>query len=131
MRHLLWIIAALGLAGCATQISVPVSGQFGNGVPAAGQATARTSGEGDFWVQAPGGKRCSGTYNSLDTNPTIVVPVTCSNGARGEIVVTRQLNGLSGTAIGKLSDGTTGQFVFGDLKFEQAFGAGGKAKSGG
>lgn len=117
------------VAGCA-DLRVPVTGQFGGGIAAGGEATARWSGEGDFWIQVPAGPRCSGKYNSLDSSPTIVVPITCTDGRRGETVITRQMNGLSGTAIATLNDGTKGQFVFGDLKFEQAFGSG-VAKTGG
>ena len=120
-------IAAAMLAGCATEFSVPLTGQMSNGVAAAGQATARSGGNGSFWVQIPGGSRCSGSYDSTDTNPTIVLPVQCSDGRHGEAVTTRQLDGVSGTAIVRLSDGTTGQFVFGNLRFDQAFGDGGKA----
>lgn len=35
---------------------------------------------------------------------------------------------MSGSAIVRLSDGTRGQFVFGDLPSGQAFGAGGSAQ---
>lgn len=123
MRKILVLaVAATVLAGCA-DLKVPVTGQMAGG-PAAGQAIARWSGKGDFWVQAPAGLKCSGEYDPFDTNPTIVVPIKCTNGKTGEIVITRQLDGLSGTAIAKLSDGTEGQFVFGNLKFDQAFGSG-------
>ena len=47
------------------------------------------SGKGDFWVQVPGGIRCGGTYDPLARDPTLVVPVTCDDGRRGETVVTR------------------------------------------
>jgi hypothetical protein len=35
---------------------------------------------------------------------------------------------MSGTAIVQLNDRSRGQFVFGDLTFEQAFGRGGTAR---
>jgi hypothetical protein len=120
------ILAMIGLSACG-KIEVPVTGQLADGTPAAGQATADFSGHGSFWVQVPGGVRCSGSYDANNTNPSIVAPVLCNDGRRGEAVITRQLNGLSGTAIVKLVDGTRGQFVFGDLRFDQAFGTGGIA----
>ncbi|WP_348935041.1 hypothetical protein [Aquabacter sp. CN5-332] len=42
-------------------------------------------------------------------------------------MITRQMDLISGTAIVTLNDGTRGQFVFGNLRFDQAFGDGGKA----
>lgn len=128
-RILAPISAALLLAGCAAvKISVPVTGQL-NGVAAAGQAVGRGDGVGTFWAQIPGGLRCEGKYDSLDHNPSFVVPVTCSNGTTGEMVVTRALDRVSGSGIVALSDGSKGQFVFGNLKFDQAFGAGGTAST--
>ena len=121
------LAAGMMLSACATEVSVPVTGQFGNGTPASGQATARLDGNGTFWIQAPGSTRCEGRYNSLDSNPSIIVPVDCSGGATGEVVITRQMTGTGGTAIAKLSNGQTGQFVFGDLTYAQAFGSGGQA----
>jgi hypothetical protein len=126
MRIALVLMVAVG--GCASlEISVPVTGQYGGGIAAIGQATARGDGNGTFWVQAPAGLRCEGTYDSLDTNPSIIVPVKCTGGISGEVVIARRIGRGSGTAIAKLSNGQTGQFVFGDLTFEQAFGSGGKA----
>lgn len=113
------------VAGCGTaSISVPVTGQIGDGTPAAGEATARTDGKGTFWVQVPGGLNCSGNYNSLVVKPTLVVPVSCTDGRTGEAVITRQMDYTSGTAIVTLSDGTKGQFVFGNITFDQAYGVG-------
>jgi hypothetical protein len=45
------------------------------------------------------------------------------------MVVTRALDRISGSGIVALSDGSKGQFVFGNLKFDQAFGAGGTAST--
>ena len=116
----------LGLFACASELKVPITGDL-QGRPAAGQAVARSDGHGEFWVQEPGGPRCSGSYNPRDTNPTIIVPVSCSDGRTGETVITRQMDGLSGTAVVALNDGSKGQFVFGNVRYEQAFGSGGKA----
>ena len=121
------VLVALAISGCASEITVPVTGQMSNGLAMAGQSTARMSAPGDFWVQAPGGLRCSGQYDASIMEPTIVIPVQCSDGAAGEVVATRRVGTGGGVAIAKLKDGRTGQFVFGNLTFEQAYGAGGKA----
>lgn len=125
MKATVFIISGLAAAlfGCASEFSIPVTGEV-SGTPAAGQATARMSGKGDFWVQIPGGMKCGGDYDALDTHPTLVVPVWCSDGRKGQAVITRQMDMTSGTAIVTLKDGTRGQFVFGNVKFEQAFGVG-------
>jgi hypothetical protein len=128
-------VIAAALSACAAppsgepvaMFSLPVTGQFGS-VPAAGQATAFNNGIGRFWVQTPGGARCSGEYQVRDPSPALVVPGTCSDGKRGQIVITRTANLMSGSAIVRLSDGTRGQFVFGDLTYGQTFGAGGSAR---
>jgi len=124
-------LLCLGLAGCVTVstepqpiLRIPVTGQLSNGVAAAGQATAFNNGRGEFWVKIPGGARCAGDYAVRDPNPTMVVPVMCDNGRKGQAVIARRTDLVTGTAIVRLNDGTRGQFVFGNLTFEQAFGSG-------
>ncbi len=119
-----FLIAAASLSACANEVSVPATGRIGTEL-AQGAATARLSGEGSFFAMTPRGLRCEGTYDSLTTEPTLSVPIRCNDGRTGNLIITRQLNGISGTAIGRLSDGTLGQFVFGDLTFDQAFGGSG------
>lgn len=114
---------ALLAAGCASEIKEPVTGQMAKGIPMTGQAIARLSGNGEFWVETTAGFKCGGNYNSLDTNTTITIPVFCTDGASGEVVATRRPGGTSGTAVAKLKDGRTGQFVFGDLKYDEVYGA--------
>lgn len=128
MRNALVMLGAAALVACASELKVPITGQF-SGQPSAGQATARSDGTGSFWVQTPRGARCQGGYNPLDTNPTIVVNIYCDDGRRGEAVIARQMDGLSGTAVVSLNDGTSGQFVFGNIKLDQAFGDGGRAST--
>ncbi|KMO44872.1 hypothetical protein VQ03_00795 [Methylobacterium tarhaniae] len=41
---------------------------------------------------------------------------------RGEAIVTRQAGLMTGSALVALSNGRRGQFVFGDLTYNQAFG---------
>ncbi|WP_157063892.1 hypothetical protein [Methylobacterium tarhaniae] len=77
---------------------------------------------GEFWVAFPGSIRCAGTWSVRDPNPTIVIPVTCGARVRGEAIVTRQAGLMTGSALVALSNGRRGQFVFGDLTYNQAFG---------
>lgn len=136
MRHRIATAALIAglLSACVaappgepTAISrLPVTGQFAS-TPAAGQITAFNNGVGTFWVQIPGGARCTGDYQVRDPNPALVLQGKCSNGRQGQIVVTRTPDLMSGSAIVKLSDGTRGQFVFGNLTYGQAFGQGGVA----
>ncbi|MGV6848577.1 MAG: hypothetical protein ACWA5A_09380 [Marinibacterium sp.] len=108
----------LFLSACS--YSVPVAGTLGREAMQ-GQATAALSG-GTFWVVSPGGLRCDGTYDALDSNPTIQAPVSCNDGRQGILVISRTTDMTSGTVIGKLDDGTEGRFVFGNLQYGQAFG---------
>ncbi len=81
-----------------------------------GTATAAISG-GTF--QASGKMKgrettCSGNYNALDTSVTISMPVVCSNGQKGIVIATRDASGMSGSGRVRMSDGTEGDFVFGN-----------------
>jgi pectin methylesterase-like acyl-CoA thioesterase len=108
-------------------VSLPTTGQFGS-IPAAVQATTDSGGVGKFLVQTPGGVRCYGEFQVRDPSPALVVLGKCSNGKSGQIVIARTANLMSGSAIVRLSDGTRGPFVFGDLPSGQAFGARGSAQ---
>lgn len=112
--------------GCVSEFSVPVTGEIG-GQPAQGAATARLDGNGSFNVSNLDGLTCLGEYDALDSAPTIKSEVTCNDGRTGQLIITRTLNGISGTVIGRLNDGTDARFVFGDLTFAQAFDTGGQA----
>lgn len=112
-------ICVLGLAGCGS-LSVPVTGFVGD-QPAQGEATAKLSGAGTFWVMTTSGLRCEGIYDSITTRPTITSPVECSDGRSGTAIITRTMDQVSGTVIARLTDGTEGRFVFGNLQFDQAF----------
>jgi hypothetical protein len=121
------LIAAMGLAGCATEINVPVTGQIGDAA-AAGNAYGNISGEGRFTAMTLDGLQCQGEYDPLSPEPTISSAVTCNDGRTGTVIITRGLDGLSGTAIGRLSDGTEARFVFGNLAYGQT-GPGGAAQT--
>lgn len=123
MRRIVLAIA-FATSACASEFAVPVTGQIGETI-AQGEARARMDGNGTFSVATLDGLTCSGTYDSLNSAPTIQVPLSCSDGRTGRMLVTRA--GMSGTVVGRLSDGTEGRFVFGDLVFSNVFPGGGAA----
>lgn len=118
------LLAGAANAQPAPIFAIPITGQLANGTAAAGQATGYDNGVGEFWVAFPGSIRCTGSWSVRDPNPTIVIPVKCGARVRGEAIVTRQASFMTGSAIVGLSNGQRGQFVFGDLTYEQAFGQG-------
>jgi len=129
MKKLAAVLLSVLLPGAAVAqpaplFAIPITGQLTNGAAAAGQATGYSSGVGEFWVAFPGSIRCTGTWAVRDPNPTIVIPVTCGPRVHGEAIVTRQAGFMTGSAIVALSNGKRGQFVFGDLTYDQAFGMG-------
>lgn len=75
-------------------------------------------------IQIPAGAYCSGSWNVRDPNPVTVVSVNCDDGAKGESVIARQPDLMSGTAIVALSNKKRGQFMFGDSTYVQSFGTG-------
>jgi hypothetical protein len=76
-----------------------------------GTTTAALSG-GSFNA-TNGTLSCGGSYNALDQSPTISAPVLCSEGRKGIISVTRDYSGTSGGGHFTLTDGTSGDFLFG------------------
>ncbi|WP_056200302.1 hypothetical protein [Methylobacterium sp. Leaf123] len=119
-----FLLSSAAYAQPAPIFAIPITRQLTNGAAAAGQATGYNTGVGEFWVAFPGSIRCSGTWSVRDPNPTIIIPVTCGARVYGEAIVTRQAGFMTGSAIVALSNGKRGQFVFGDLSYEQAFGQG-------
>ena len=77
-----------------------------------GTTTAALSG-GSFSV-SNGTLSCGGTYNALDTSPTISIPILCNDGRKGIITATRDNSGTGGGGHFTLNDGSTGDFIFGD-----------------
>lgn len=103
---------ALILGGCAVTQPVAV---VGKGVPGGimrGSVTASMMGGGTFSV-TNGKLSCSGSYNSLDSSVTITMPVLCNDGRSGILTATRDASGQSGGGTFTLTDGTSGQFIFG------------------
>ena len=125
-----FVLCAQAVQAAPRQVfAIPISGQMSDGTPALGQATGMSDGKGLFWIQIPAGAYCSGSWNVRDPNPTIVVDVKCDDGAKGQAVIGRQPGFMSGTAIVALSNKKRGQFVFGNMTYEQSFGSGGIAKT--
>ncbi len=120
-RRLSVLALAAALAGCATEIKGPIIGRLSDGSPAIGEATARMDGDGSFWVELAAGSRCEGPYDALARDLVITAAVTCSDGRTGTAVITRQPSLQSGKAEVTLTDGTSGQFVFGGLTMDEAF----------
>jgi len=100
----------LALAACSVTEPVVVIGDKGQTLR--GTTTASLSG-GSF-TATDGNLTCGGSYNSLDTSVTISMPVLCSDGRRGIVIVTRDKSGLSGSGTARLTDGSTATFMFGD-----------------
>ena len=57
---------------------------------------------------------CGGTYDSLDDSPTKTIPVLRKDGRKGIVISTRDNSGVNGGGHFTLTDGTTGDFIFGD-----------------
>ncbi|MFM0382835.1 hypothetical protein [Paraburkholderia dipogonis] len=103
------VCAALLLAGCAVTEPVVVIGQ--NGQILRGSTTASLTG-GHFSV-TDGKLTCGGGYDSWDMSTTISMPVTCNDGQRGIVIVTRDASGTSGSGTVRLTNGTEATFLFG------------------
>lgn len=114
MKHLIGVsVCAVFLAGCA--VTRPVVVIADNGEMLRGSATATLS-SGTFEVSGKWkGKNlsCAGSYDSLDTSPTISMPVHCNDGRKGIVIASRQRNGMDGSGRVRLNDGTEADFVFG------------------
>lgn len=106
------LVTALACALCAAcSVTEPVVVIEQNGRVLKGTVTATMSG-GSFSV-SDGDLECGGSYDSLDTSPTISMPVLCSDGRRGIVIATRDNSGRSGSGTVRMTDGTEGTFMFG------------------
>jgi hypothetical protein len=115
----------LGLAGCAAEIRVPVTGKVGSDT-AFGYAIGRLQGDSTFTIDTTKGLRCGGVYNALDQGRSISAPFTCNDGRSGQITITRDRGLTTGTAVAVMPDGTKAQFAFGkDVRYEDRFTASG------
>ena len=112
-RLVLFLVLAFSLSGCGNYTTSAVV-KTSTGQTLIGTTTASLSG-GTFQVAANDGLQCYGTYDSLDPQPTISAPITCNDGRVGTLLVTRTTDGLSGSGVALLSDGTEARIGFGRL----------------
>ena len=100
---------ALALVSCAMTEPVVVIGKDGHTLK--GTATASLSG-GQFSV-SDGQLTCRGSYDSMNSSPTIEMQTLCSDGRKGIVISTRQSSGVGGHGTVKLNDGSEWTFIFG------------------
>jgi hypothetical protein len=119
MRRFAGIAACvtLPLSGCAapapTSITLPVA-VVSKGFPGGmlrGTLTATRSGS-SFNV-SNGALSCGGSYDAFDVSSTISIPVLCNDGRKGVVIAMRENGGMNGGGHFTLTDGTTGEFIFG------------------
>ncbi|TRB03485.1 hypothetical protein EXN61_21725 [Agrobacterium tumefaciens] len=100
------------VTSCGT-ITLPAAVKMDAGEVLIGTTTASPNG-GLFEVSSPdNATTCSGTYNPYDTAPILEAPFKCSDGRFGNVVVSRSANGMEGTGLVNLSDGSSGRVAFG------------------
>lgn len=113
MRRFFALATLAALSGCGS-ITLPAAVKTSDGRELIGTTTAAMSG-GTFSVATADKElTCSGTYDAMDMSPTIVVPVTCSDGRYASVTVTRSPDGRSGVGNAQLSDGSTAVVAFGN-----------------
>ena len=110
----LFALVSVAIAACAP-MQTGGAGQMSNGEPIAATLSADPmNGTYTFALISPEGWQCSGSVGNSPT-PTAVrtVPLACTNGAKGNLVVT--MNQFADQLAGsfKLSNGKSGQVRFG------------------
>lgn len=105
------VIIGTTLLVTACAVTEPVVVITTTGQTLRGQTHADLTG-GSFSV-TDGKLTCGGSYDSLNTEPTITIPVLCSDGRKGIVIATRDRSGESGWGNVQLNDGTRATFIFG------------------
>lgn len=113
MRYV--IFTSFLLSACSTTLPVAVIDSSGNVLR--GSVTA--SMQGSSFSVSGAGRTCAGSYNGMDSSPTISLPVQCSDGKRGIAIVTRDACLCSGSGRIRMQDGSEADFIFG--KAAEAF----------
>jgi hypothetical protein len=108
MHRVILLGYILGLSGCSYTTPVVVNDEKNILI---GTTTASLSG-GHFEV-SDNEVICSGTYDSLDSSPTIKAQTSCSDGRTGQVIARRDSSITSGSGIVKMDDGKTAKFLFG------------------
>lgn len=114
------ILVATNLGGCATPIrtspgtvkSLPVA-VISKGLGGILHGSVRIEQTQGSYSVSNGRFSCSGTYALSGVRERIYVPVLCSDGRKGYAAVHNGPSLMSGSGSFTLSDGTTGEFVFG------------------
>lgn len=97
------------LSACTTTVPVAVIAPKGRVLT----GTATASLNGSYFQVSDGRLTCSGSYDGLNSSGTITMPVHCSDGRKGFVTAIREESMTDGYGKVVLSDGTTGDFVFG------------------
>lgn len=119
MKRFFPLAALAVLSACATtEARFDVEGRIGED-PARGYSAARFGGPGKFSVTTDTGLVCSGIYDSATGRKVDIVPATCADGRFGQLFITRAGDFESGTATGRLNDGTRAEFTFGNIQVYQ------------
>jgi hypothetical protein len=115
MKNLIIALSLIGFSACT--VTAPVAVISADGQVMRGTATANLQG-GSFRVDG-GGRTCAGSYNGMDSSPTLSVPVHCSDGKKGIAIITRDPCLCSGSGRIRMQDGSEADFIFG--KAAEAF----------
>lgn len=105
------IASCLTLGACSTNGNVAVVSK-GKAVM---QGTYTSTLTGAYYTMTNGRTTCTGAFNTNVNQDPVKVPVMCTNGAKGEAIIHRQLNGYDGYGKITLDNGETADIVFGRL----------------
>lgn len=110
------IVAILPVAACAP-VPYGGEGQTRSGEPIAAEARLGMNGWNEVILTSAAGWSCSGIYRPADSpnSTTRRFPLTCSNGARGNAVMS--VNQIAGraTVVFSLTNGESGRVAFGHV----------------
>lgn len=122
MRHFHKSIIAISLVGLVACEPVPVggAGQSVRGEPLAGEIVIDPMGENNqLFIRSAAGWQCSSTFKSNPgTAPRSLnrtVPLTCSNGAKGNALMSLNQQKQRMTVAFKLTNGEAGEVSFGNV----------------
>lgn len=112
------LCAAFAVAACAQPFSTGGAGQMADGHPIAGTLTVdQMNGNNSAQISSPGGWQCTGNFGKNPNPGSMIrtVPLTCTNGATGSLILTG--NQMQNQVVGsfQLSNGSSGQVTFGAI----------------
>lgn len=111
---------AITVSGCGPKgpryVPFPIVGKLSNGDVASGNVIIDLlTKKGTVEITTVRGFNCTGTYRADRGINTITIPVECNDGQTGVVVATRDATMKAGTATARLSNGMTGNFLFGNV----------------